>query len=228
MAALSKTRLQAIVAAALVVAAALGYWGYGAYKKNELRKTVAALLTDAGTRLRAALEVEAGSAPIDRPEAARQSGEHADAMERRLARLRELDVERDLVLADDADSHLVTAREIFRRQAAGHSAYSMLSESVGALRDHMRADNRTGEWIGQAVKAKERAERDFRDYQTAVAVYAKLLGSLPVSQMRIAPRVEPAALVDEALIARARDRALEAAKQSAKEMDAVRKLLGPR
>lgn len=216
-----------VVAVVLVVAAALGYWGYGAHKKRELHDAVSAILKDASGQLRAALELQA-TTPDERLKVAQQLDQMVVATEKSLERMKHLQVDRDLALTDNADSHLVTLREIFRRYAASNRLHVMHGESLAALRDHMRADNRTGAWVQQAVKAKERAEKDFRDYRLAIATYATLLGSLPASQQRVAPYVGADALVDEALLAGARERAIQAGEQAAAEMEKVRQLAAPK
>jgi hypothetical protein len=217
-----------IAAVALVLAAGLGYWGYTAYKTRELRAGIAVLVKDAGGRLRDALGAEAGPAPANHEQLAKTLDEHAAAVEKLAERLNRLELGRDRAFSDDADSLLVTIREILRRQASIHRLYLLHTESLQTLRDHMRADNRTGAWVRQAVRTKERAEKDFRDYRLVVASYATVLGSFPVAQKRVASHVGPAPLVEEALIGKARERALETAMQAEVEMEKVRRLVGPK
>ena len=133
-----------------------------------------------------------------------------------------------LIGSDDADSLLVSVREILRRQAAIHRFYQLHVDSLQALRDHMRADNRTGAWVQQAVRVKERVEKDFRDYRLAVATYATQLGSFPAAQKKVAARVDPAPLVDEGLIKKAREQVLENAARANAEMEKMRALLAPK
>jgi hypothetical protein len=178
--------------------------------------------------MRDALSIEAGPAAADLEQTARKLDEHSAAVEKLFERFKRLELERDRPFSDDADSHLVTVREIFRKQAASHRFYQLHTDSLQALRDHMRSDDHTGAWVKQAVRAKERAEKDFRDYRLAVAAYATLLGSLPISQKKIERYVEPAALMDEVTLGKARERALETAKQAAVEMEKVRQLAAPK
>jgi hypothetical protein len=220
-------RTLVIAAVALVAAAVLGYWAYSAHKKRELHGEVGAILKSTSAQLREALALEA-TAPAERMKLAQQLDGYAVATEKSAAALKRLQVERDLALVDSADAHLVTLREIFRKRAAANRLHVLHTESLAALQDHMRADNRTGGWVQQAVRAKERAERDFRDYRLAVATYGTLLGALPDSQKRIAPYVGADALVEDALIVKARERAIETARQATEEMDRVRKLAAPK
>lgn len=221
-------RTIAIAAAALAAVIALGYWGYGVYKKRALHNAVSAILKDAGGALRESLSLEPGPASADRLQLAKKLEEHAVAMDKSIGQLKRLPVERDFMLADDAENHLITLREIISKRASANRLYVLHSESLGALQDHMRADNRTGAWVKQAVLAKERAEKDFRDYRLAVATYGTLLGTLTSSQKRIAPYVESAALVDGELLAKARERAIETATQAAAEMEKARQLAAPK
>src|SRR5688572_24147238 len=217
-----------IVAVALVVAAVLGYWGYGAYQKRELHSVLRASVTAAGTQLREALALEAGPAPAEHLKAAQRIDAFAASADQAVERMKSLPVSRDYALADIVDGHLVTAREILRKGGSIHRLYALHTESLGALQDHMRSDNRSGAWVKQAVSAKERAEKDFRDYRIAVDTYNQLLDALPASQKRIASFAGADALVDNALIAKARSHALASAEQAAAEMEKVRRLAGPK
>src|SRR5688572_32253149 len=84
----AKTIVLVLVAAAVV--AALGYWGYGAYKTRELRGAVGAVLNDAGARLREALGVETGPPPEDRAVVVKKLESHAAAVDEAIARLKRL------------------------------------------------------------------------------------------------------------------------------------------
>lgn len=221
-------RTLVIVAVALVAAAVLGYWGYGAYQKRELHGAIGAALKNTGGQLREALAIETGPAPADRLKVAEKLDEFATAADKSIEQLKRLPVARDLALADNADGHLVTAREIFRRQAAANRALALHAESLAALRDHMRVDNRSSAWVQQAVRAKERVEKDYRDYRIAVDTCDKLLGELPASQKRIASHIGAEALVENSLIGKARERAAETAAQIAAEMEKVRRLAAPK
>jgi hypothetical protein len=224
----SARRTLVIAIVAVVLAAGLGYWGYSAYKKRELRGGIAELLKDAGGRMREALTAETGPAPASQEEFARKLDEHIAAVEKLQTRFNQLGASRDRVLADDADNLLVGLREILRRQAASHRLYQLHVDSLQALHDHMRADNRTGAWVQQAVRAKERAEKDFRDYRLAVAAFATQLGALPAAQKKVGAHVDPAPLLDEGLIRKAREQALENAARANAEMEKMRAMLAPK
>ncbi len=217
-----------IAAVALVLTVALLSWGYGAYKTQDLRSSVSASLSDAGGRLRETLSLESGQAPAERLQLAKKFEDHAEAVNRHIEQLKQMPAERDRTLADDADGYLVTVREIIRRRAAINRLYVLHTESLAALRDHMRADNRTSAWVQQAVRAKERAEKDFRDYRVMVDAYRTLVETLPPSQKKIAAHIKTAALAEETLLASARERELEGAKRAEAEMEKVRRLAAPK
>ena len=217
-----------IAAVALVLAAALLSWGYGAYKTRDLRSTVSAGLSDAGGRLRETLTLEPGPASAERLSLAKKLDDHAAAVNRHIEQMKQMPTERDRAFTDDADGYLVTVREIIRRRAAINRLYVLHTESLAALRGHMRMDNRTSAWVQQAVRAKERAEKDFRDYRIAVEAYGALLDTLPPSQKKIAAHVTPAALADEALLTTARERELQGVKRADAEMEKVRRLAAPK
>jgi len=217
----SRSRTIAIALVAVLAAAALGYWAYSANKKRELHNAIVALVQDANQRLRGALGAE--SAP---PSAGtvKKLDEHASAVDGRLQELKRVDASFNLAMADAADSYLVTAREILRRQTASHRGRLLLADSLPALREHMRADNRTGSWVQEAVKAKERVEKDFREYRVAAEQLGKLLDSLTRDQAKIAPHAPELSPVEESLVSDARKQALAAYKQLAEEVEKTKQL----
>jgi len=216
---MSRTKVIAVALAALVAAAAAGWWSYGEHQRRELRKAIVALVADAGERLRGAL-----TATAEGEEAARKLEEHAAAVDRNLAGLKRMNAAREQAFADAADDYLLTSREILKRLASVRRYRQLLSESLPALVEHMRAGNRTGAWIQEAVKARERANKDYRDLSLAAGALEQLLQSFPASQKKIAPHVEPAVMIEGGAIDAARARALETAQQAAAEIEKTRQL----
>jgi hypothetical protein len=219
-----RTRIIVIAIVAALAGAALGFWGYGAHQKRQLDKAVVALVQDASQRLREALSVETGPAPADREATVRKLDEHAAEVDRRLQELKRMDASRNLALADATDSYLLTVREILRYQASSHWFRLGLSESTQALRDHMRADDRSGSWVREAVRAKEQVNKDYRDYRLASDAFRTLVESFPADQAKIAPYVGASPLIDQNLVGTARERALEASMQTAAEVEKVKQL----
>jgi hypothetical protein len=215
----SRNKAIAIALVAVIAAAAVGWWAYGEHQKRELRKAIVALVADSGARLRAALDTTARE-----PDGGRKLEEAAVAAERNLAALKGMNAAREQALADAADDYLLTTREILKRLVNVHRYRELMSESLQALVEHMRAGNRDAQWIALAVKARERVNKDYRDLSLAASALDQLLQSLARSQNRIAPYVGPAALLDGGEINAARARTRETAKQAAAEIEQTRKL----
>jgi hypothetical protein len=214
----SRPKIIVIALCVLVAAAASGWWVYGEHQKREQRKAIVALVTDSGARLRSAL-----TAAAEGPEAARGLEEDAAAAERNFASLKAMDAARQQALADAADDYLLTGREILKRVVNVQRYRALLAESLQALSDHMRADDHTGAWVQQAVKARERANKDHRDLGLAAAALDQLLQSFSASQKKIAPYVEPAMLIDQGAIEAARTRTLATAKQADADIEKTRR-----
>ena len=214
-----------ITIAALIVAVPLLYWGYSAHKKSGANKTILALVTDTSTRLRDALESETAPPPTDRVRLVKKLDEHAATADLSLQTLKRLDAA-PVALADAADDYLVTAREILKKQADSHRYRLLLAESSQALRAHMRHDNHTRAWIQEAVKVKERVNKDYRSYNLAAGLLDKLLGSFAASQKKIAPHAGRSALIEDSLVADARGRVQEDMKAVAAQFEKLGQIAG--
>jgi cbb3-type cytochrome oxidase subunit 3 len=213
------SRTLLIAAVALVVAAVLGYWAFGTHKKSEAGKAAMALAQETGRHLQEALSTEPSRPSTEIVQAI---GEFAAAASRNLEALKRLDAAGNQVLVDAVDDTLLTSREILSRQATSYRFRRQLLASTQALRDHMRADNRTGAWVREAVQGKERMEKDYRDYRGAAEALDKLLESFPASLARLASRSGGAPLVDSKLVAEARKRSNTALQQATDEVEKIR------
>jgi hypothetical protein len=215
------------IAVATLVAVGIGYWGYGTLKKRELNQAAAAAFADTSARLREALSIEA--APIaDRTQVAQKLEEHAAAVDRHLKGLQGQATSRNQALADAADHYLFSVREILKKQADCQRHRLLLADSLQALREHMRADNRTGAWVQQAVKAKERVNKDYRGYVRAAEALGQFLETFPASQARIAPFAGTTALIADELTENARQSVLASVKQATAEVEKLDRMLLPR
>lgn len=223
---ISGHRTKALVAILVAVAAtsAFGYWGYGEYRVYELRNEITELVKDTSERLRESLSVEPNSASARTPKTLRKLYDHAVSVNGNYQKLQEADLSPVGAYADAADDYLLTSREILLRRASSQRNQVKLAESLQALRSHMRADDRTGSWVTQAVRAKERVEEDYRDYRMTTDALGKLLESFPSSQAQIAPHVEASLLIDDALVRRARERMQETSDRTAAEIEKVANL----
>src|SRR5205814_2713888 len=221
------TRTAALLAAALVGASALGYWGVSAYRKSELQKAVTALVKDTSERLQAALAIETGTMPAD--QTVGRLDDHAQEVDKHVIELRGISASPNRALVDAAEEYMLTVRQILRNQAASHRYRIQVSASEQALREHMRtANRRSGNWIKEAVRAKDRMEKEYFDYRISVDAFGRLLETYPATRKKLALQVGAGLLVEEAVAASARKRALAAAKRVADDVERARQLAAVR
>ena len=221
------TRTAALLAAALVAASALGYWGVSAYRKSQLQKAVTALVKDTSERLQAALAIETGAASVD--QTVGRLDDHAQEVDKHVLELRGLSASPNRALVDAAEEYMLTVRQILRNQAASHRYRIQVSASDRALRDHMRAaKRRSGSWIQEALRAKDRLEKDYFDYRLSAGAFSRLLESYPDARKKLALHVGGVLLADETTAANARRRALDSARRLADEVERARQLAAVR
>jgi hypothetical protein len=219
-----RTRVLVAILVAVGATSAFGYWGYGEYRVYELRSEVSELVKDTSERLRESLSVEPNSASARNPETLRKLYDHAVSVDGHYQKLREIDLSPVGAYADAADDYLLTSREILLRRASSQRNQLKLADSLRALRNHMRADDRTGSWVTNAVRAKERVEENYRDYRMTTDALGRLLESFPASQAHIAPHVEASLLIDDALVRQARERLQETSGRTAAEIEKIANL----
>jgi hypothetical protein len=92
------------------------------------------------------------------------------------------------------------------------------------LDGHMRADDRTGEWVTAAVRLKERVEEDYRDYSRALHALDTLLASFPLARDKMLPQIDSASLTDAQFVASVRSEVIAAAALARGEIDLMRQL----
>jgi hypothetical protein len=219
-----RNRIIVIAVAAVMLAGALGYWAYSGHKLREIEQATLALAADTGARLRDALAIETAPTTADRGSFIRKLDEHAATVDRNLQSLRGFDSGANLALADAADDYLLTTREILKRQADSRRYRLLLRDSARALREHMRADNRTGAWVQKAVEAKNRVNKDYHGYVQASDALDQLLGSFGASQKKIAPYQAPSLVIAGTSIDEARRRVREDKKQAAAEFEQLQRI----
>jgi len=210
------------IAVATLVAVGLGYWVYGAQQKRETQTATVALIADIADRLRQSLIAEAASPPAIRTRRMATLDNEAAAADQALQTLKALKAPGNQALVDAADDYLLTSREILKKLADSNRYRAMLDDSSQALREHMRSRSRSGAWVQDAVKARERVNQDLRGYTTAAEVSGKLLESLAASQKRIAPYVGKQALIADDIVAKAGERVLRDLQQTTAEMEKTR------
>jgi len=222
-------RTAALGLAALVIASALGYWGVNAYRKGQLQEAVTALVKDSSERLQAALAVETGAVPENAAQMVRKLDDQAQEVDKHVIELRSMSASPNRPLVDAAEEYMLTARQILRNQAASHRYRIQVSASERALRDHMRTSNlRSGTWIQEAVRAKDRMEKDYFDYRLSVDTFGRLLESYPATRSKLALQVGAGLLADEAVAANARKRVLANSRRVAADVERARQLAAVR
>jgi hypothetical protein len=223
----NKTVLSAL--AALLVVAALGYWGYGGYRKLELRDAVVALVKDASRRFDGALAMETGPASADNAQAVQKLDEHAQEVDRHVTELHGLALWRDRALAETAEDYLLTVREILRKQAASHRYGIQVEADKAVLRDVMRGANRRSRaWMDEAVREKDRLEKDYFDYKLSADAFGRLLEAYPESRRKLAAEIPAAPLTAEDAVQAVRERAAQKSRRAESEMQQIRQLAAVR
>jgi len=223
------TRTTALGVAALMIASALGYWGISAYRKGQLQKAVTALVKDSSERLQAALAVETEAVHEDAARMVGKLDDQAQEVDKHVIELRGMSASPNRALVDAAEEYLLTVRQILRNQAASHRYRIQVLSSERALRDHMRtASRRSGTWIQEALRAKDRMEKEYFDYRLSVDTFGRLLESYPATRSKLALQVGAGLLVDEAVAANARKRALATSRRVADDVERARQLAAVR
>jgi hypothetical protein len=222
------TRSTALALAALVVASALGYWAVSAYRKGQLQKAVTALVKDSSERLQAALAVETGAVPEDTAQMVVKLDDQAQEVDKHVIELRGMSASPNRALVDAAEEYMLTVRQILRNQAASHRYRIQMSASERALRDHMRtANRRSGTWIQEAVRAKDRMDKDYFDYRLSVEALERLLASYPGARKKMASQLSVPLLADDT-VAGARKRTLANSRRVADDVERARQLAAVR
>jgi len=205
---------KAVVAAVvLAIAGATGYYLYAGKQKKEQQRAVVALLGDTTAQLRKAL-----------------NGPPAPGLVSKIdSNLKLAKAPRDPQLAVAAEHYIHGAREIARRRTDAERLSREAAMSRRALTMHMAAASaRDSYWIRVASDLKKRVERDHHELDVSLKALSQLLYALPETQKELAPHVDASLLLEEAERRRARERAEEAAKRAADELEKVRRLAMPR
>ena len=223
------TRTTALGLAALVIVSALGYWGVSAYRKSQLQRAVTALVQDSSERLRGALAVETEAVHDDTARMVQRLDDQAQEVDKHVIELRGMSASPNRALVDAAEEYMLTVRQILRNQAASHRYRIQVLSSEQALRDHMRtASRRSGTWIQEALRAKDRMEKEYFDYRLSVDTFGRLLESYPATRSKLALQVGAGLLADEAVAANARKRALATSRRVADDVERARQLAAVR
>lgn len=222
------TRGAAFGIAALVIASALGAWGASAYRKAQLQKTVYALVHDSSERMQTALALENEAATADNPQTVARLDEQAQEVDKHVVELHDLSGAPNPELLAAAEDYLLTVRQILREQAASHRYRIQVTASDERLREHMRkAGRRSAAWIDEAVRAKDRLERNYFDYRISAQALERLLASYPSVRRKMAAQSSVPLLAEEA-VEKARKRTVAGLKRTAASVEQARQLAAVR
>lgn len=222
------TRAAAFGLAALVLASALGYWGVSAYREAQLQTTVSALVRDSSARMEAALALVNETAAADNPQTVARLDEQAQEVDKHLIELHDASGGPNHALVAAAEDYLLTVRQVLREQAASHRYRLQVMASDEMLRAHMRkAGRRSGAWIDEAVRAKNRLERNYFDYRVSTEALERQLASYPSARKKMAAQLSVPLLADET-VESARRRTLAGSKRIAASVEQARRLAAVR
>jgi hypothetical protein len=212
-------------AAAIIVAAGLAYAGVVSYQKRELRARVVEIVAGASRQIDGTLGVDINAPAAGLTERLEASAAQADAT---LQSLRALPARRDPALVEAADPYVASVLEVLRRQAGATRHRSSFIADREALQAHMaRVGARSEGWIAEAIQLKKRLDQDAYDYQLTVASLGNMLAGLADARRKIAEQLPAVPLPEEAVVTRARERALAAAGAARQELESARRLVSP-
>ncbi|HUL93647.1 MAG TPA: hypothetical protein VLV56_15000 [Burkholderiales bacterium] len=224
----ASTRAGVFGLVALVLVSALGYWGVSAYRKGQLQKTVSALVRDSSERMEAALALENESAPAGSSQTVAKLDDQAQEVDKHVIDLRETSAAPNRALVAAAEEYLLTVRQVLREQAASHRYRIQVTASETALREHMRtAGRRSKGWIDEAIRAKDRLEKNYFDYRVSAEALERLLASYPSVRRKMAAQLSVPLLADE-VVESARKRILAGSKRIAASVEQARQLAAVR
>jgi len=202
-----------IAAVVLVVAGGTGYWLYVGKQQKDERRALAALLGDTTAELRKALNGPPAPDVVSRIDGNLKAAEAPHLPQ----------------LAEAAEHYIQGAREIVRRRSDAERLAREAAMSRRALAMHMAAAGRRDSyWIRVASDLKKRVERDHFELDLSLKALSQLLYTLPESQKELEPHVDASLLLEDAERRSARERAEQAAKRAAQELEIVRRLAMPR
>jgi hypothetical protein len=197
-------------AAAIFIAAAVGYGLHSSAQKRAEERAVAGVLGETTAELRGLFKAPAPgvAAEID-------------------GRLRTAEGWRNAELADAAEHYLIGAREIFLKREDSLYFAEKAASSRAALAAHMkRAQWRDSSWLHGATALKKQVERDHFDLERSLKAVAELLDMLPDANKRLTPHVQASLLLDEATRRELREGVVAEARRAAAELEKARRLQG--
>jgi len=221
------TRTAVFGLSAVVLGSAL-YWGVSAYRKAQLQRSVTVLVRDSSERLQAALALDTDAAGASVAQTVAGLDEQAQEVDRHVIELRDMSASHSRALLAAAEDYLLTVRQILRQQAASQRYRIQVAASESALREHMRkSGGRSKAWIDEAIRAKDRMEKNFFDYRVSAEALERQLASYPSARGKLAAQLAAPLLADET-VESARKRALGNYKRITANVEQARQLAAVR
>ena len=175
-----------------------------------------------------ALALETETAAASGQQTVSRLDEQALEVDRHVMELHDMGAGPNRALVAAADDYLLTVRQILRQQAASHRYRLQVAASEDALREHMRAaGRRSGTWIDEAVRMKDRLERNYFDYRVSAEALGRLLAAYPDSRKKLVAQLGSPLLADEA-VEDARRRAAATLKRVTASVEQARPLAAVR
>ncbi len=203
---------------AIFLIGVVAYAMHGQFQRQRFQRTVAALVTDSGSRLQNAFS---GPAARSADNAERQ----LQAVAANLATLRALNGERNPPLAEAADGYVHTVREIVRQRAASLRHHQAVSDGMRELIDHMRSRYVQGPgWTTEALRRKTQLEQDYSLFKLSSSALIRLLESYPDDYAKTAALVNGSALPPPSLAQTSREQELASAAQLAAALEQIRQM----
>ena len=117
-----------------------------------------------------------------------------------------------------------SSQHIASQLKPSYSSATSTSAGAKSVRDHMcAAGRRSGAWIEEAVRGKDRLEKGYFDYRVSVEALVRLLASYPSARKKLSVQLAAPLLADD-VVDDARRRTLAGAKRLAAEVEQVRQL----
>lgn len=206
---MAKRNIVIIGAIVAVLAAGLAYLAFATAQKRSQQRHVKELVVDTTERLREVLVARDAPdvvAPLD-------------------ANLKRAKAPRDPLLADAAESYILSAREIARRRAQVDRLTRESAASRQALAAHMaNAGHRNTAWLNEAITLKKRVEDDHFNLGVELKALDELLYTLPEAEKTLAPHVGRAVLIDDTLRDSARKQTQDEMRRAADDLQRARHL----
>jgi hypothetical protein len=201
-----------LAAAAVVLAASIGYAAWSAHEKRAEQAAIAAAVEQGAAAL--AAQLRADPAPANAAAARAAAGSLASA---RTSRQREM--------ARAADEYLAAAAAIAERRMDAARLAREAAAGRDAVAAHFSATDRRGAaWIHRAVELKRQAERQEADLGRTLTAIADNLDSLDAPEGILARHMDPARLVPKDLRTAASARARADAKGAADALERLGRL----